>query len=158
MGLSYGNKNATSQNVGADYTGKACYMHVRHGTRLRKELTQLRGAQLRMRTTALKLPHIWTESAAEHAKRVRRSVRQVRESNGLGTWEQLRRQRQWAFAEHMCTDDADELLTIIVKWKGAEWLQKHRECTGSQGHGWHLRPWRWEEQFSTIWKKRGMSC
>ena len=51
-----------------------------------KELIQLRGAQQRMWIITLKLPHIWTLSLAENAKRVRKFIRETRCACGLTSW------------------------------------------------------------------------
>ena len=111
-----------------------------------------------MWTITLRLPHIWTLSAAVNAKRVKRLVREMRDACGLVSWDVLCRQRQWNFGERVFGDDAEELLRDILRWRGVEWLREQRERTGSQGHGHHLRPWRWEEQFCGLWAKQGRSC
>ena len=37
-------------------------------------------------------------------------------------------------------------------------MESQRAFGGTQGHLWHLRPWRREEQFRELWKRKGMTC
>ena len=133
-------------------------MLVRCGIPLLIKLIQLRGVQLRMWTITLHLPHIWTESSADNAKRVRRFIREMRTCCGLQGWDVLCRRRHWHFAEQMFRDDGDALLRLVLQWRGVEAMQMERERSGTQRQLHHFRPWRWEEQFSRFWHQHHRTC
>jgi hypothetical protein len=111
-----------------------------------------------MYTIALHFPFFWTGGPAAHARQVRHYIREMRSTTDLTTWEQQYRERQWSFAAQIYADTENQPLAAVLGWRDAESMKIQRGIGGTQGHLWHLRHWRWEEQFSEFWTMRKLSC